>query len=1016
MVRLVWRGILANLGRLALTLVSVVLGVAFVSGSFVLADSLRSIFNQIGENAFAGVDAQVRAVEPEIQSSETQLLRFDESVVTAVQDLPEVDYAEGGIFAFEVTYSLDDEGAPIRPQGPPVFTSSWGGPSPVSSFSLVEGEAPAGQQVALDAAQVSSGGFEIGDEILMAVPIGEPEPFELSAIIDFGDGGTAGAYFNLFDLETTQRILDAEGVVDSIVVSSADGVAESDLLTAIGAALPEDIEVVSGDTVIGEQQDDFGEVVGIFGNVLLGFAVVVLFVSTFIIYNTFAILVGQRTQQLGLLRSVGASAQQIRFMVLFESVIIGIIASVIGLFGGLGVAWLLKQLFSTGGNAFPDGPLELQPRTIVVVIAVGLVVTVLSALIPAFRAAKVSPLEAVRDGGKKERSMRFRLIAGAVVLVPGLLALGLGMFGDISDTASRLSLIGLGAAFTFIGVSMLSALFAGQAVSGIGRPRFIPIASFYGGVILILLGVMLILSTAGFIIQGVTADNFFPQGVLWLVGALVSAAIGIVFILAGGPTVVDGVRPAGRIADRIAARAGGGPSINVIGGALVVLLSVALIGVGVGLFGQGLIADGAIASIALFLAAVVVAVVGYVVATIGIALVVAGLRVGQERAGSPNRYLAGSAQPSLIRLARDNASRNPQRTAATSTALMIGLALITGVAVLTASLLATFDDLLEDALTADLFIFEEAQGLDFSPVLVEQLDALDETDVVAAFAGIELRVDEDVVPAAAFDTDTGDAVVDVGITDGTANISTAGIGVFTEVAAEKDLSVGSTVPVEFEDGFTTDLTVEAIYDDKSIAGTDWVVNRELSRQHVEADVVSFIGVTFPEGADVASSREAVEELTASFPQLAVQDNTEFQEQVESQVNQLQIVINGLLVLCLVVAFFGIVNTMALSVLERTREIGLLRAVGMTRDQLRSTIRSEALVVSVFGALLGVLMGLLLGWAAVVAIPDSFISSVGIPWVQLAIYVIVGAVIGLVAAYFPARRASQLDVLDAISHE
>ena len=252
---------------------------------------------------------------------------------------------------------------------------------------------------------------------------------------------------------------------------------------------------------------------------------------------------------------------------------------------------------------------------------------------------------------------------------------------------------------------------------------------------------------------------------------------------------------------------------------------------------------------------------------------------------------------------------------------MIGLALITGVAVLTASLLATFDDLLEDALTADLFIFEEAQGLDFSPVLVEQLDALDETDVVAAFAGIELRVDEDVVPAAAFDTDTGDAVVDVGITDGTANISTSGIGVFTEVAAEKDLSVGSTVPVEFEDGFTTDLTVEAIYDDKSIAGTDWVVNRELSRQHVEADVVSFIGVTFPEGADVASSREAVEELTASFPQLAVQDNTEFQEQVESQVNQLQIVINGLLVLCLVVAFFGIVNTMALSVLERTREIG-----------------------------------------------------------------------------------------------
>ena len=367
-------------------------------------------------------------------------------------------------------------------------------------------------------------------------------------------------------------------------------------------------------------------------------------------------------------------------------------------------------------------------------------------------------------------------------------------------------------------------------------------------------------------------------------------------------------------------------------------------------------------------------------------------------------------------MARDNASRNPQRTAATSTALMIGLALITGVAVLTASLLATFDELLEEALTADLFIYEENQQLPFSPALVDSLDGLPQTESVAAFAPIEARVDDEIVAVSAFDTATGDTVVNVDVTDGVAEISTGGIGVFTDVADERGLTIGSLVPVEFEDGFATDLTVEAIYADQSIAATDWIVSRELSEQHVADPSVSFIGVTFPEGADVEASRGAVEDLTADFPQLIVQDNTEFQEEVSGQISQLQIVINGLLVLCLVVAFFGIVNTMALSVLERTREIGLLRAVGMTRDQLRSTIRSEALVVSVFGALLGVLMGLLLGWAAVVAIPDSFISKVGIPWAQLAIYVIVGAVIGLVAAYFPARRASQLNVLDAIAHE
>ncbi|MGI9611302.1 MAG: FtsX-like permease family protein [Acidimicrobiales bacterium] len=1014
MAKLVWRGILANLGRLALTLVSVVLGVAFVSGSFVLADSLRSIFNQIGEDAFAGVDAQVRAVEPEIQSSDTQLLRFDGSIVDDIQSLPEVAYAEGGIFGFEQTYSLDADGEPIRPAGPPVFTGSWGGPSPVSSYTLIDGEAPTGQQVALDAAQVEAGGLAVGDEVTMAIPVGQPEVFELSAIIDFGDGGTAGAYFNLFDLQTAQRVLGIGGVVDSVIVSAADGTDEADLLAAIGNELPAELEVVSGETVIGEQQDAFGEIVSIFGNVLLGFAIVVLFVSTFIIYNTFAILVGQRTQQLGLLRSVGASAGQIRFMVLFESLIIGIIASIIGLFGGLGVAWLLKQLFSTGGNSFPDGPLELRPRTIIVVLVVGLFVTVASALIPAFRASRVAPLEAVRDGGKKERSMRFRLIAGAVVLLPGLAALALGMFGDVDDTTGRLSLIGLGAALTFIGVSMLSALFAGQAVSGIGRPRFIPLASFYGGVILIVLGIALVLSTVSLIVQGFTADNFVPQGLLWFVAALVSGALGVVFILAGGPTIADGVRPAGRLADRIGSR--GGAALLVIAGGVVVVLSVFFVGAGFALFGQGLVADGAAASIGFFIAGVVVAVLGYLIAMIGVALAVAGLRSGQERAGSTDRYLAGNAQPSLIRIARDNASRNPQRTAATSTALMIGLALITGVAVLTASLLATFDELLEDALTADLFIFEEAQNLPFSSVLLEPLEALPETETVAAFANIEARVDDDIVAVAAFDTDTGDAVVNVGVTDGTAEISTSGIGVYTDVAVQKELEVGSIVPVEFEDGFTTELTIEAIYDDKSVAANDWIINRELSREHVEVDEISFIGVTFPEGADVEASRAAVEDVTAALPQLAVQDNTEFQEQVESQVNQLQIVINGLLVLCLVVAFFGIVNTMALSVLERTREIGLLRAVGMTRDQLRSTIRSEALVVSVFGALLGVGMGLLLGWAAVIAIPDSFISKVGIPWVQLAIYVIVGAVIGLVAAYFPARRASQLNVLDAISHE
>ncbi len=851
MLKLVRRGIVANLGRLILTLISVTLGVAFVSGSFVLADSLRAIFNQVSEDAFAGVDAQIQAVEPELNSGQN-LVRFDGSLVDEIAALDEVEYAEGGLFVFEQTYTQDAEGEIVRPQGPPVFSGSWGGPSPASAFTLIAGEAPVGQQIAVDEAQAEAGGFSVGDLITVTVPIGEPEQFELSGLIDFGEGGTGGAFFILYDLPSLQRVLGIEGnQVDSIVVTASPGTDGDDLLAAIESKLPDGLEVLSSEEVIADQQEQFGTIIDIFGNILLGFAVVVLFVSIFIIYNTFAILVGQRTKQLGLLRSIGASGPQIRAMVLIEAVIIGVAASIVGLFGGVGVAWLLKQLFSTGGGSFPDGPLRILPRTIVVVVVVGLLVTVLSAILPAIRASRVSPLEAVRDGGQRERSMRFRILAGAAVLVPGLVALLFGMFGDIEGTTPRLASIGIGAALTFLGVAMLSALFAGQAAAVLGLPAEA--------------------------IKGITG-----------------------------------------------------------------------------------------------------------------------------------------------RLARDNASRNPQRTAATATALMIGLALITGVAVLTESLLRTFDEILEESITADLFVLEEAQGLPFSSVVVDQLAALPEVGEVTGFAAVEARINDNVESLSAYDTETGSAVVNIGVVEGAVEgpvgLGTDGIAVLAEKAETLGLAIGDTVSIELEDGFTTDLTVEAIYDEDALVGAAFVVDRDLTSPHLNVDNVGIVGLTYSEGVDPEVGRAAVEEVTTNFAQLGVQDNTELQEQTRDQVGQLQIVINGLLVLCLVVAFFGIVNTMALSILERIREIGLLRAVGTTRRQLRTAVRWEAVIVAVFGSLLGIAMGLLLGWAAVVAIPDTFISKVGIPWLSLAIYLLVGAVLGVIAAFFPATRAARMNVLDAIAYE
>ncbi len=844
MLKLVLRGIAANKGRLFLTLVSITLGVGAVSGSFVLADSLRAVFSDISVQAFAGVDAQVRAIEPELQSSQ-DLPRFDDSVVDAVASVPGVEVAEGGVFAFEQVYTTDSDGEVVRPLGPPVFASSWGGPTAVSSFTLVDGEAPVGQQIAIDEGQATNAKFNVGDTITVTVPSGVPEDFTVSGIIRFGSepGGSGGAYFNLFDLPTAQRILDLEGQIDSIIVAADNSMTSDELLTAIGDVLPEGVEVVSSETVIGEQQDQFGQIVDIIGNILLGFAIVILFVSTFIIYNTFAILVSQRTQQIGLLRAIGASASQVRRMVLLESVVVGFIASVAGLFTGLGIAALLKWVFSLGGNQFPDGPLELRVRTIIVVFIVGMFVTVVSALIPAFKASRITPLEALQNTAQQQRSLRVRIITGLVVLVPGIALLAFGLFGGSDSTGGVLTALGLGSALTFIGVAMLSALFASPVASALGAPVEA--------------------------VKGVTG-----------------------------------------------------------------------------------------------------------------------------------------------RLARDNAARNPQRTAATATALMIGLALITGVSVLVQSLRDTFTDIIDNSLSADLFIFEEAQGLPFSAVLVDQLGAVADVDLVAGFAVIEAKVDGEVESVGGFDTATGTGVVDVDILEGTPELTSNEIAMDDDKATDAGYAIGDSVTIEFEDGAVDTFTVATIYADATLAGSMYI-DRTVTSQHVATDSVGFVGLTYVDGADPAKTRAAVEEVTAAFSQVSVQDNAEFKASQKAQIDQLQFLLFGLLGLCLVVAFFGIINTMALSVLERTREIGLLRAVGTTRSQLRSSIRWEAVIVSVFGALLGVLMGLLLGWAAVSAVGD-FIPNLGIPWSLMIIFLIIGAVIGVLAAYFPARRAAKLNVLDAIA--
>lgn len=842
--KLVRRNIGANKGRLFLMLLSIVLGVSFVSGSFLLADSLRAVFNDISSQIFEGTDVQIRPVENELTSDTSQTV-FSDDVFEKVQDLDGVEYAEAGLGAFEQVYTLDAEGQPNRPQGPPVLVNSWAGPSVVSPFQLVEGSPPGPGELAIDTAQARNAELAVGDAVFVSAPgLDEPESFTVASIISFG--GIEGAYFIAFDLPTMQRLLDSDGLVNGIAINADNGVAASDLVASVSQAVNDPtLEVVEGTTLAAETSDEFGQFIDIIGNVLLGFAIVVLFVSIFIIYNTFAILISQRIRQFGLLRSVGATGRQLTRMVLIEALLIGVLASIIGLFGGIGIASALKWLFSLGGGEFPDGPLLFKTRTIVVVFVLGIGVTLLSAITPARLAQRIPALAALREGAAAGRqgTRTRRILIGGIVTAAGVALTLLGLFGTL-DTTPRLAALGVGAALLFIGVAMISVLFASVAARALGAPA--------------------------------------------------EAAFG----------------------------------------------------------------------------------------------------------------LTG-------RLGRDNASRNPQRTAATATALMIGLALITGVMVLAQSLQVSFNKILDETVAADLFIFEENQGLPFAGSAVDQVRELPEIADAAGISNLKVRFNNEVIDIAGFDTATRDRVVDVQLTSGDYPIGD-GVMVFDDHADEFGYKLGDTVDFEFEDDATESLQIVGIFSDNTLPASNWVVDRAVSSSHVEFDSVGWIGATFADGVDSATAQAATQQAISNFPQLSVQDNSEFKAGQEAQLNQVLYLIFGLLFLCIVVAFIGIVNTMALSVLERTREIGLLRAVGMSRRQLRSTVRWEAIIVGIFGALLGVVLGLVIGYAAVTAIPDSFISEVSIPWVWAIVFTIIGGLLGMLAAVLPARRAAKMNVLDAIS--
>ncbi|MDH3753716.1 MAG: FtsX-like permease family protein [Acidimicrobiia bacterium] len=846
--RLSLRNLASNRLRFALTAFSVLLGVSFVVASFVLTDGLLKTFDNIVEDANADIDAQVRA-KSDFEEVAFEDRPIDQSLVEVVSAVDGVGEVSPGTESGKIV-PVKANGDPVETAGAPILSFNWTGSS-LSPLTLVVGEAPDGAgEFAIDESSADREDLVVGETYDIIGTEGR-EPFELVGLTRFGDeNALAGAVLMSFTLDELQRIDGTEGLLQWINVSAAPDVEDAVLIERLEEALPEDIEAVKGDVIIEEDQDEFSTVVNIFGNILLAFALVAVFVSTFIISNTFNILLGQRVRQLALLRALGASAGQVRFSAVLEALIIGVVASVLGLGGGVLLAVGLRELMNVLGFSLPSIDIILSTRTIIVAALVGIGVTLGASLSPARRAASVPPVAAMRAGfrfGSGEGTRR--TIIAIVLAVLGIAGMGYGLFGGSDDTALLLLALGLGAVLVFVAVSMFAPLFSSPSASFLGSPlEHVPRSKITG------------------------------------------------------------------------------------------------------------------------------------------------------------------------HMARENAARNNKRTASTAAGLMIGLALIAMASVVASSLKESFRAELGSTLVADYLITPATDGGQFSNQLAAEVAALPEFSEVSAVRYGAARIDGDEKGVVGTDFTVLTDLLDVDVLDGDPVASAdPGFVLLTQEAADDNgVEVGDPLMVEFAATGSQILTVGAIYDNPFLIA-HYLVDLSGWDANFDAQNDNVIAAKAASGVELADADAALTSLEDAFPQLEFDTRDEFREALEGELDSLLVIINVFLGLAIIIALLGITNTMALSVLERTQEIGLMRAIGMTRRQTRSLIRFEAAVVSLFGALLGVLVGLAFGWIAVIAIPESLIDRIAIPVGTLVFYVVLATIAGLIAASFPARRASRLNVLDAIAH-
>jgi putative ABC transport system permease protein len=841
MIRATFKSLAARKVRLVLSSLSIVLGVSFVSGAFVLTDSLGKVFDDLFSTTNQNVAVDVRG--DKVTSGQQGDVRalLPASLVDTVAKVDGVREVQGQVEGS--AQLVDKKGKAVTTGGAPTFGFNWYDSDLLMSGQIVDGRAPTGPtEIAVNAGLAERADFKVGDKapVLTDSPL---KTYTIVGIVTFnGKRSFAGETDIFFDTATAQQVLNLENKFTQITVAAQDGVSQQELRKRVAAVLPDNTQAITGDALAKEQSSDVKQGLGFFNTFLLTFALIALFVGAFIIFNTFSMLVAQRTRELALMRALGASRGQVNRAVLLEALVVGLLSSLIGLAAGVGVALGLKALFGVFGAQLPDAPTIVATRTIIASFVVGTGVTAAAAIMPARRASRVSPLAALREAATPDRSLKRQTIGGGILLVLGALA----MTKALRD--GGLQLLGLGTLLAFIGIAMLSPLVSKPIASGIGK---------------------------------------------------------------------------------------------------------------------------------LF-----------------------------------SRRLPG-------RLGRENAVRNPRRTAATAAALMIGLALISAVTVLGSSLKASVAKTISGAVAADLVLNTQSNG--FPDAVLEQAAA---EPGVANVAGVKVdgmqlcdnascsrgkQVGVTAFPASAL----GD-LVNITKVEGSVDLNSGTLLVSESAAKKAKLKPGDTVTARFARSNPEKLTIGGTYKTNQLVGDYLVDGSKAKNFSAQRNVAALVSVK--DAKDVPAVRKELNKALAGYPNITVQDQSEFVDQTQGQVNQIVTIINILLGLSVIIALLGVINTLALSVIERTRELGLLRAIGMARRQVKRMIRVESVLICTFGGLLGLAVGSVFGVALQQALKGQGVTELGFPVVTLAIYLVCAALAGAVAAALPARRASRLNVLQAIATE